>query len=167
VLSGTSTVASFPFLRSLNDSLFDVASYLDSESLSPTEFYARRSAELRVAAHETAARYSRHTLVLAMLGLLACLAFYQSVFARHWPLWTVIPAVAAGAWVVERHHRCHLRSVQFGHLIEYYEKGTARLTHDWASLDGARAPFCARSEPMRFWHSWGHLFTRASCVCHR
>lgn len=78
-------LASFPFLSSLDDSLFDVASYLDSESLSPTEFYARRSAELRVAADESAARYSRHTLVLAMLGLLGCIAFYQSVFAGTGP----------------------------------------------------------------------------------
>lgn len=51
-----------PSLSSLNDSRFDVASYSDSESLSPTEFYARRSVELRVAADERAVRYSRHTL---------------------------------------------------------------------------------------------------------
>ncbi|HEX8882669.1 MAG TPA: hypothetical protein VF749_21660, partial [Candidatus Acidoferrum sp.] len=113
-----------------------MASYLDAESLSPTEFYARRSAALRAAADESAARYSRHTLILAMLGLLGCIAFYHSVFARHWPLWTLIPAVAAGAWVVEQRHRCHLRSVRLGNLIEYYEKGTARLAHNWACLDG-------------------------------
>ena len=135
-LRATPTAASFPFLSSLNDSLFDVAGYLDSESLSPTEFYARRSAALRVAADESAARYSRHMLILAVLGLLGCIAFYQSVFAKHWPLWTAIPAVAAGAWVVQQRHRCHLRSVRLGNLIEYYEKGTARLTRNWASLDG-------------------------------
>ena len=111
-------------------------SYLEAESLSPTEFYARRSVELRVAADESAVRYSRHTLILAILGLLGCLALYQSVFAKRWPLWTAIPVVAAVAWVVEQRHRCHLRFVQLGNLIEYYEKGAARLIHKWGSLDG-------------------------------
>jgi len=111
-------------------------SYLEAESLSPTEFYARRSVELRVAADESAVRYSRHTLILAILGLLGCLALFQSVFAKRWPLWTAIPVVAAVAWVVEQRHRCHLRSVQLGNLIEYYEKGAARLIHKLGSLDG-------------------------------
>ena len=71
-----------PSLSSLNESLFDVASYLDSESLSPTEFYARRSLELHVAADESAVRCSRHTLILAILEL-CCSLRLETVFRQH------------------------------------------------------------------------------------
>jgi hypothetical protein len=61
-------------------------SLTNEELVRLSDFYARRSDELRVAADESAARYSRYTRFLIVLGLLACVAFYQSVFAKRWPL---------------------------------------------------------------------------------
>jgi hypothetical protein len=113
-----------------------VASLTDGELVRPSDFYARRSDELRVAADESAALYSRYTQLLIVLGLLACAAFYQSVFAKRLPLWPAILVIPAGALVVQRRHRCHLRSVQLWSLVEYYNKGAARLARKWDLLDG-------------------------------
>jgi hypothetical protein len=123
-------------LKAAGDSLFDVVSLTSEEWLRPFEFYARRSNELRDEAEESAARYSRYTQFLIVLGLLACVAFYQSVIAKRLPLWSAMLVVSAGAWVVHQRHRCHVKSVQFCRLIEYYDKGTARLAHKWELLDG-------------------------------
>jgi hypothetical protein len=113
-----------------------VASLTDEELVRPSKFYARRNDELRVAAGESAARYSRFTLFLIVLGLLACVAFYQSVFAKRWPLSAAILVIPAGALLLQQRHRCHLRSVQLCSLLEYYEKGAARLERKWNLLDG-------------------------------
>lgn len=112
-----------------------MVSITDEELVRPADFYSRRSNELRVAAEESAARYTKHTQILIILGLLACIAFFQSVFAKRWPLWTPVLVVSAGAWIVQKRHRCHLRSVQLCNLIEYYERGTARLVRKWDLLD--------------------------------
>ena len=113
-----------------------MASLTDEELVRPSEFYARRSDELRVATHENAARYSRYTQFLIVLGSLACVAFYQSVFAKRLPLWPAILAIPAGVLLVQQRHRCHRRSVRLSNLIEYYHKGAARLAQKWDLLDG-------------------------------
>lgn len=110
--------------------------YVNDESIRPAEFYARRTGELRVAADETAARYSKYSQILVVLGLLACVALYQSVFAKRWPLSATIVLIPAGWWAVQQRHRCHVKSLQLGSLIDYYEKGAARLTRKWHLLDG-------------------------------
>ena len=112
-----------------------MTSYLDSESLSPTEFYARRSVELRVAADESAVRYSRHTLILAILGLLGGLAFYQPVFVKRWALWTAIPVVAAVAWAVQQ----RLQRVEYRSYAGNRYRGRATLAkrgnrQEWAEF---------------------------------
>ncbi len=108
----------------------------DQELVHPSEFYARRSNELRDEAEESAARYSRYTQFLIVLGMLACVAFYESVIAKRLPLWAAVLVVPAGAWVVQQRHRCHVKSVQLGNLIEYYDKGNGRLARKWELLDG-------------------------------
>lgn len=111
-----------------------------------------------MAADESAARYSRYTQFLIVLGLLACVAFYQSIFAKRWPLWTPFPILAAGAWVVRQRHRCHLRSVELHSLIEYYEKGMARLGRKWDQLDGGDE----FTDPDHFYSQDLDLFGRGS-----
>jgi hypothetical protein len=111
-------------------------SLTNEELVRLSDFYARRSDELRIAADESAARYSRYTQFLIVLGLLAGVAFYQSVFAKRWPLSAAILVIPSGALVVQQRHRCHLRSVQLFSLIEYYDKGAARLARKWDLLDG-------------------------------
>jgi len=110
-------------------------SHASEENARPSEFYARRSHELRGEAEESAARYSRYTFFLVGLGLLACVALYQSVFVKRLPLWAVAGVVPVGVWVVRQRHRCSIKSVQIRSLIEYYDKGVARLGRKWDQLD--------------------------------
>ncbi len=113
-----------------------MVSLTDEELARPSNFYSRRSDELRVAAGESAARYSRFTQLLIVLGMLACVAFYQSVFVKRLPLWAAILVIPAGAVVVRQRHRWHLRSVQLCSLLDYYDRGAARLAQKWDLLDG-------------------------------
>jgi MutS domain V len=109
---------------------------LTHEELSrPSDFYARRGSELSRQAEESAARYARYTQILVLVGLFACLALYESVIAKRLPFWAAMLVVPAGAWVVQKRHLCHVRSVEFQSLLEYYEKGKARLARKWDSLD--------------------------------
>lgn len=109
-----------------------------SELTLPSDFYSRRSTELRAEADETSARYSKYTQVLMLLGLLACVALYQSIVAKRWLLWTVGGLVPVAGWVVQRRHRLHVRSVQLCSLTDYYGKGTARLARKWNELDDGK-----------------------------
>lgn len=127
--------SNFPFLRSLNDSLVVVVGPTAGELIHPSDFYSRRSRELRAEADEMAARYAKNTQFLVLLGFLACVALYQSVVAKRWPVWTAGALVPVAAWVVQQRHRCHLRSVELCSLIDYYGKGTARLARKWDELD--------------------------------
>lgn len=107
----------------------------DEELTHASDFYARRTTELRVAADECTALYSRHTQFLIVLALLACVGFYQSVIAKRLSIWAAVLVVPVGGWVVQKRHRCHLKSVQLCSLIQYYENGAARLARNWDLLD--------------------------------
>ena len=113
-----------------------MAGQKDEELQRPSEFYARRSGELRVSVEGSAARYSRYSQILTLLGLLGCVSLYEFVIAKQLPLWPAILVIPVAAWVVQRRHQCHLKSVELQNLLEYYEKGSARLTRKWDSLDG-------------------------------
>jgi len=111
-----------------------VAILADKELTHPSDFYARRTNELRAAADESTALYSRYTQFLIVLALLTCVGFYESVIAKRVPLWAAALVVPVGAWVIQKRHRCHIKSVQLCSLIEYYQKGAARLTRKWDLL---------------------------------
>jgi len=135
-----------------------VAILADQELTHPSDFYARRTNELRVAADESTALYSRYTQFLVILALVACVAFYQSVIAKRLPIWAATLVVPVGAWVVQKRHRCHLKSVQLCSLIQYYEKGVARLARKWDLLDEGDK----FTEPDHFYSRDLDLFGRGS-----
>jgi len=63
---------------------------------------------------------------LVLIGLLACVAFYQSIVAKRLPIWGPILVVSAGAVVV--HRRSSVPPADYSasnSLAEYYEKGAA------------------------------------------
>lgn len=110
------------------------------------------------AAEESAARYSRYTQFLMLLGVLGCALLFESVIAKRLPLWPTILVFPAAAWVVQRRHLCHLKSVEFHNLLEYYEKGSARLSRKWDSLDGGDS----FREPDHFYAEDLNLFGQGS-----
>jgi len=109
---------------------------MNEKTVLPSAFYARRTDELRGAINENLTRFERHTMSLVLIGLLACVAFYQSIVAKRLPIWGPILVVSAGAVVVHRRHLCHRGFIRLNSLAEYYEKGAARLSRKWELLDG-------------------------------
>ncbi len=113
-----------------------MANLREEELQHPSDFYARRSGELRVSVKDSAARYSRYSQILMLLGFLGCMLLYESMIAKQLPLWPAILVIPVAAWVVQRRHQCHLKSIELDNLLEYYEKGSARLARKWDSLEG-------------------------------
>ena len=101
-------------------------------SVPPSEFYARRTEEVRNATDASFATHSRYTQALVVLGLVACFLVYQALVSKTVPLWSASPVVP----VVEyRRRRSRLDFMKLRSLSEFYEKGTARLTQNWERLD--------------------------------
>jgi hypothetical protein len=128
------------------------------DRLHPSDFYARRTAELRVESTAALTRHSLYAQILIVLALLVCLALYESIVAKNLPLWSALPVVAVGAFVVQRRHRCQLEFLKVGSLLEYYEKGTARLNRKWDLLD----PGDAFIDPDHFYSRDLDLFGQGS-----
>ena len=104
-------------------------------ALPAAEFYARRREELRDAINDRASRYSRCTKILVALALLGCISSYQAIVAKHLPFWFAALVVPAVALVVQRRHHYYLQFAQLTSVLAYYEKGGARLSHQWNLLD--------------------------------
>src|SRR5260370_30633970 len=109
---------------------------MNEKTVLPSAFYARRTDELRDAINENLTRFQRYTMSLVLIGLLACVAFYQSIVAKSLSIWGPILVVSAAAVVVQRRHLFHRRFIQLHSLAEYYEKGVARLSRKSELLAG-------------------------------
>jgi hypothetical protein len=99
------------------------------------DFYARRIEELRTATNGSLSTYSRYTQTLIALGLLACLLLYESVVAKSLPLWSAGLVLPGAALAEYQRRRSRLNFMKLRSLSEFYEKGIARLTHNWERLD--------------------------------
>src|ERR1700739_2104290 len=113
-----------------------MASPTDTKSAGPSAFYVRRTDELRAAISENLSRFSRYSISLVLIGLLACIVFYLSTVAKALPIWVPALVVSAGAIVVQKRHLNQRRFMELSSLAEYYSKGIARLNREWESLDG-------------------------------
>lgn len=103
--------------------------------LPAAESYAQRTEELRAATSASASSYSRCTQILVALVIVGCIAFYQAIVAKRLPLWGAALVVPAIAVVVQQRHHYYLQFAQLTSMVAYYEKGDARLTHQWLLLD--------------------------------
>lgn len=100
-----------------------------------SEFYARRSEELRAATTAVLATHSKYTQILVVLGLVACFLIYQALANKSVPLWSALLVVPVAAFIEYQRRRSRLNFMKLRSLSEFYEKGFARLTHNWDRLD--------------------------------
>ena len=70
-----------------------------------------------------------------MLGLVACFLIYQALVNKTVPLWSASLVVPVAAVVEYQRRRSRLDFMKLRSLSEFYEKGTARLAHNWERLD--------------------------------
>ena len=108
---------------------------LPGSSVLASEFYAGRSEEIRNATTAALLTYSRYTQALIALALVACFLFYQAVAKKNFPLWSVGLVVPAAGLIEYRRRFTRLNFMKLNSLSDFYEKGRARLSHDWARLD--------------------------------
>src|SRR5271163_4142265 len=122
-------------LSCVDGSLVRVASLTDEKSVRASAFYVRRTDELRGAINENLSRLWRYTMGLVLIVILACAGFYLSIVARRLPIWAPILVLSVGAVALQKRHLHQRRFMQFSSLVEYYEKGPARLYRKWELLD--------------------------------
>ncbi len=101
----------------------------------PLLFYEQRANEVRAATNEAIQRKQSFNMGLVMLGLFACLAIYQSLVAKSWPLWTALPLAPVAGFFFLKSRRLQNKILRLFRLGEYYDAGIARLTRDWEPLD--------------------------------
>lgn len=100
-----------------------------------SEFYATRTEELRAATSANLDVYSKFSQSYLVLGIAACFLLYQALAPKNIPLWTVSFAVPVAALIEYKRRRTRLEFLKLRSLSEYYEKGIARLNHDWEKLE--------------------------------
>jgi len=118
------------------------------ESTKPLDFHNRRAGELRLAFDDTARSFDVCRITLIVLGLIACVTAYQSIISKTLPLWAIVLIVPFAIYFAERAGRCKRKLLSLSSLLDYYEKGIARLTRNWKQLDEGAAfrdagHFCA------------------------
>jgi len=104
----------------------------------PSDFYARRAPEIDAQADEANRRCTRFQIssVALFLALVACV--YAPFATKKFPVWIII-LPAAGFVVTSKRALAHRRQVlRLLSVREHYDKGTARLRHQWDSLDDGK-----------------------------
>ena len=104
-------------------------------SVPPSEFYSRRTEEVRDATTAAFANHSKYTQALVALGLVACFLLYQALANKSVPLWSASLVIPVAGLIEYQRRRSRINFMKLRSLSEFYEKGTARLTHDWERLD--------------------------------
>ena len=108
---------------------------LEDASVPASDFYTKRTEELRAATTASLATYSRYTQILVVLGLVACFLLYQALANKSVPLWSASLVVPIAALIEYQRRRTRLDFMKLRSLSEFYEKGMARLNHIWERLD--------------------------------
>lgn len=106
-----------------------------NEFTNPLEFYNRRVAELRDAFTNTEKSFDVNRITLVVLALITCLTAYQSFIPHNLPSWAIAVVVPFSIYFAERAARLKRKLLSLSSLLDYYEKGIARLTRNWKSLD--------------------------------
>jgi hypothetical protein len=124
----------------------------------PLPFYEGRADGVRTATNEAIQQKQSFGIGLTTLGLFACIALYESLVAKNFPLWTVLLPAPFAAYLLLQSRRLQNKILRLFRLGEYYEAGIARLTRNWESLDEGRE----FSDPDHFYAADLDLFGHGS-----
>jgi hypothetical protein len=109
----------------------------DAES-NPLDFYRRRAQEVQFSAEQTNERRGKWLSIAVVLGVLTCALLFESFIAKKLPYWSAIFPLAVAALSLRRAQRDSNKVLKLVSLQAYYDKGIARLKHDWDSLDDGK-----------------------------
>ncbi len=105
------------------------------ESLVPSDFYDRRTSELRLEIDEVLQRQKHYRTGLISVALLGCVMLYQTFVNKRLPLWAPVWAAPVGVYLGRQAGRCQQRALKLFRLVDYYDGGIARLAYKWDPLD--------------------------------
>lgn len=111
---------------------------MQQETSTPLSVYSQRSQQVQLLSEQINKRRGIWLYTSAFLALLACALLYESFVSRKPPYWSFIfPAIAA-AFSLKQAQQHRKKVLKLLSVHSYYEKGIARLKHDWDSLDDGK-----------------------------
>ena len=111
---------------------------MQQEGPTPLDLYSQRAREAQRSADQINTRCDLYQMVSVALGLLVCAFLYESLFAKKMPLWTSAVPLAAIVVAAKRAQQQRREVLKLLSVCEYYDKGIARLKHDWEALDDGK-----------------------------
>lgn len=111
---------------------------LEQETSAASSYYARRASEIDLAADEINRRYSSYQFAALVLVLISIALVYEAVIPPRLPPWTILLPLAALVATYKQSRNLRRRVLKLLSVREYCDKATARLAHQWDSLDDGK-----------------------------
>lgn len=111
---------------------------MSAETETPLDFYTRRSQELESSAEQTNESRGKWLGACIILAALVLFCLYRSFITKKLPYWSAALPIIVLAFAARRalQHRAHV--LKLLDVSRYYDKGIARLKHEWDSLDDGK-----------------------------
>jgi MutS domain V len=113
-------------------------SVMPPDAVTPSSFYSLRAREIETAADETNRRCST-VQGASLVSVMLLFAVVMAVFVSHkLPPWLIVLPITALAITTQQAQKHRRRVLKLLSNREYYDKGAARLRHEWDSLDDGK-----------------------------
>ncbi len=111
---------------------------MSPETETPLDFYTRRAQEVEASAEDANDRRGKWLGACVILAALVLFCLYRSFITKKMPYWSAAFPVIVLAFAARRalQHRAHV--LKLLDVSRYYDKGIARLKHEWDSLDDGK-----------------------------
>jgi hypothetical protein len=124
----------------------------------PLSFYTRRAQEVQFSAEQINQRRGFWLTVSLVLGVISFVLLYQSFISGKLPYWSSAPSIVVLAFTLRRARQHRDKVLKLVSVRTYYDKGIARLKHNWDLLDEGKDYI----DPAHLYSSDLDLFGRGS-----
>lgn len=104
----------------------------------PLSAYTSRLQQNQQLSEQVNERRGKWWSISVFLGLLTCALLYESFIAKKLPYWAFGLPAAAAAFSLRQAREHRSKVLKLLSVCSYYDKGIARLKHDWDSLDDGK-----------------------------
>jgi hypothetical protein len=111
---------------------------MQQEDPTPLSVYSQRSQQVQLLSEQTNERRGRWLSAAVFFGLLTCAFLYESFIAKKLPYWASILPAAAAIFSLKRAQQYRSNVLKLVSVRSYFDRGIARLKHDWDSLDDGK-----------------------------
>lgn len=111
---------------------------MSSQVVAPLDSYKQRAEQAQLSAEQFNERRGKWLAASVVLGLITAALLYESFIAKKLPYWSFIPSLVVLSVAMKQAAQHRNRVLKFVSVQEYYDKGIARLKHDWEALDDGK-----------------------------